>query len=253
MSREDPLVEAVRAAAGPPDEPLDIETLVAWSRGELSGAEREAVEEHLAHSPEDAELALALRAFADDSPVEEEDRRPASDPIPPPKRPIAAPVPAPLAFPPPAYRRPRPWMAWALAASLAYGIVTTGVLVRLGRPVGGGGLALANVEIQSLDPLSGAGHRGGAGEGEKVSRKAPATTLILAPPSGFELSSGELVEARIEGPDGKERFREKLDLSSEGTFTFSLPTSSYPPGLYEIEVRRAGGALVARYEFEIVS
>lgn len=266
MSRKDPLAEAVRAIAEPSGERLDIETLVAWSRGELPAAEHDALEERLASSPEDAELLLALQEFHQDlpeAPATERDSgwdrlagrlaaeaglgaAPVSE--------VKAEI---LPFVPPS-PRPRPWMAWALAASLVYGLVTSVAVVRswrgTGGPVGAGATALANVEVKTLKPLQGAGDRSEGGERISVSAGAPAATLILVPPVGLKTSASGDFEVRVLGPGGRELYRGRLVPSSEESLTLSLPTSGYPEGVYEIEVH-GGEATTApgHYEFEIAA
>lgn len=272
MSRQDPLAEAARAVAEPPGEPLAMETLVAWSRGELSPAEREAVEEHLARSPEDAELALALREFGDDLPEEELSpehsatwdrlagylKTEAGGAAPAGARPEAGPAEPKvqvLPFVPPSPRS-RPWMAWALAASLLATCVSLSWGIwqyRKASDAASGASVRPNTLIVDLVPNSHSGGlRGSEASAQQVFLDEADVTLTLAPPGDEPLRR---VWGRLFDPAGAEIWSGRLQLSEGGAWTLTLrSTNMFRPGLYEIEIDERRESVTeprARYTFRI--
>lgn len=283
MSGRDPLADAIRALQPePPDELLPAETLIAYARGQLAPAEREAVAEHLAGSPADADLLLAWREWNEDeaarpAPAEQdaawsrfearlaaespEDPAPRETPVPrvrPPRAPTSVPA---RAWPaPPPVARPR-WMPAALAAALLVATLsTTWALWERGRHergLGGlGGLGIrANPAIVALAP-DGAepGDRSGTADVVQLSRRQREVSLVLTPP--VEIDAARAYEGRLLSPSGRELWRGPLVPNERGTFTVGFEPPRLAAGLYKMRVDERRGTEtreVASFSFEIMA
>jgi hypothetical protein len=268
MSGRDPLAEAIRTVdLPPPAAPLPVETLIAFQRGELAPPEHAAVAEHLAQTPEDAELVLALAEFGTPAPKPSPEEGEASwrrfaarlaaelEAAPP----AAAPaLPAPLEFPARPHRSP--WMPRALAASLLVSCLSVGWAFWERGERGQAGERMAAVAVRPNTPIvnlvaEGAGNRAGGPAGApRLSQTLGEATLTMTPP-GAELPAGPFT-GRILTSSGREVWQGGLALSPEETFTLTLAPALFRPGLYKMEIhaQSAGAAVpVGTFPFEITA
>jgi len=226
-SKRDPLAELLQSLKDPPEagEPLDLEKLVAYSRGGLSPAEREAMEERLTHFPEEAELLLDWLKFA-----EEEDALPRDQVdtawkgferrlTPPPRS---------ASF----WASPR--IAWRMAAAFLFlAGLAGGWALLLQRELATERQPQANVALVDLyleDP-----ERGESPEQQRIvfSPGVRQVTLVLTPGAALQHPPyrGQILDARK-----RVVWSASLVPNAHGTFAVSLTKDFLVPGFYKIEV-----------------
>jgi Putative zinc-finger len=241
---------AAAAEHGLRDHPAPGE-LLDFVAGDLSAAERERIEEHLALCRDCARTALDLAADAESQPAprgdlvtekelaaEWERFRAAVSPALPVRRAVAM-----------------SRIAWVLAASLLLAVI--GVSWRLGelaREVRRLSAPRSDVYVAELAP-TGSGRPRERGEGDVVRPPAWVSRVVLILDFAGPASSPEYA-VELATADGRPIWRRQgLRPGPDGTFTLEVPRDWLPPGTYRIRLlglRGAEAREAARYELRVV-
>lgn len=261
MTEDDAIVkaaavaEAEAARRGGQEHP-DPDRLLAYQEGALPAADREAVQEHLAHCPPCARVVLDFRTFPEVELIDpelalEEDEVEASwerlrEGLPPAAPPATVPA---------ARRRPlfaTPQMGWALAAVLlvaAVGLAFWVVELRseLARP-------RLNLYLADLVPPAASIER--TEGGEQLLAVPPEADHLLLLLNLADPRSYPEYEAEILGAGGDRIWhRRGLARSPDGHFTLELPRGFLPEGSYRLRLYGLAGGQrepVVDYDFGIV-
>ena len=222
--------EARRALAShpSPDELLD------YHAGDLSAAERERIQDHLALCPECARAVLDLAAFPGVEPAREEDRLATAEVDAEWRRfQRAAGVPA-MPRRAPAASSPR--LAYALAAVLLLAVVGLSLWIgRLRSEVGALSGPKVNVLVADLAPREQAVERSAAGE--ETVRVPPWTDRLLVILDLAEAPADPEYRVEIAALGGREIWsRRGLRPSEDGNFTLEVPRRLLSPGRYVIRL-----------------